>query len=481
MDDPLDKELKNRIKEVFDNFGDTAADEGWLELRKKFPEEQSKRRAAAWIWWGSAAAVLFLFLSIGIWVYNKTAVPEKLSAKPSKTFQSPQITAQNTHAAHQDTLSDVTPTKKGTLVNNTKSPGNKNTNNITHFQANRTAYLNPLPKAGKLAQKAGLSLMSNASVAQKQPFANNTSDSQKADITNNQGGQLTAKINSNTTSGDQEVVDQKPAATDNTNTADVNTIKVIPQPAAKSMASVFAEEKIKKPLKTTEEPKKEDKKVHFGIYAATYFNYAKGSSNQVNAGAGFSSDFVINKNLKLVTGVAIAQNTLNYNSSVPTAAAVAQDNFYPASVKAATYASSNSTGIAALPSFKNYNANLVGLDIPLNLKYEFNPNKGNTYIIAGLSSGTFINEAYTYQYNYPSFNTTASQQTVGQTTTKSFNSFYFAKTLNVAFGLGYPIGKNHVVVEPFLKYPLQGLGAQQIKFGAGGLNLKFNFQTSKNK
>jgi hypothetical protein len=44
MDDQLDNDLKNRIREVFDNFEDASADEGWLLLREKFPEEESKRR-----------------------------------------------------------------------------------------------------------------------------------------------------------------------------------------------------------------------------------------------------------------------------------------------------------------------------------------------------------------------------------------------------------------------------------------------------
>jgi hypothetical protein len=52
--------------------------------------------------------------------------------------------------------------------------------------------------------------------------------------------------------------------------------------------------------------------------------------------------------------------------------------------------------------------------------------------------------------------------------------------LNVSFGMGYPLGKsNRLIIEPFLKYPLDGLGAQQIRFGAGGLNLKINFKGTK--
>ena len=65
-------------------------------------------------------------------------------------------------------------------------------------------------------------------------------------------------------------------------------------------------------------PKSGDKAVRFGVYAGTYFNYAKGSSNQLNVGAGVTSDIKLNDNLKISTGVTIAQNTLSYNNQPPT-------------------------------------------------------------------------------------------------------------------------------------------------------------------
>jgi len=63
MDDQLDNELKKRIKEVFENFEDTSADEGWLLLREKYPEK-NKRIIAAWLYWAPAAALLLFFLGI---------------------------------------------------------------------------------------------------------------------------------------------------------------------------------------------------------------------------------------------------------------------------------------------------------------------------------------------------------------------------------------------------------------------------------
>ncbi len=204
---------------------------------------------------------------------------------------------------------------------------------------------------------------------------------------------------------------------------------------------------------------------------------------------GVTADIKITGNLKLVTGITIAQNSLNFSTSIPTS--TAQASFASPGI---TVPGNGAPGIAAAPSefsvkslvteasvpaFKNYDASLVGLDIPLNLKYELNPQKSDIYFLAGVSSGTFINETYTYQYNYPALASPTLQQVQEETSRRSFNGFYFAKTLNLAFGVGYPLGKNRIVLEPFLKYPLDGLGSQNIRFGAGGLNLKFNFQSPK--
>src|SRR5437868_269429 len=67
MDDQLDNDLRDRIREVFDNYEDTTADEGWLLLRERFPVQEKQRRPV-YLWWASAAAVLLLFLSIGLWM-----------------------------------------------------------------------------------------------------------------------------------------------------------------------------------------------------------------------------------------------------------------------------------------------------------------------------------------------------------------------------------------------------------------------------
>jgi hypothetical protein len=258
-----------------------------------------------------------------------------------------------------------------------------------------------------------------------------------------------------------------------------------PATSKKSIESMFAEDK-----QPEDKTINGEKKVNFGVYAATYFNYAKGSGNQANLGAGVTSEITLTKNLKLVTGITVSQNTLAFNNSTPVAGTqTASFSAASSGIAAGTAPGANLSPMAlfsigeintaSTPTYKDYSASLVGLEIPVNLKYEFNPKKTDFYVLAGFSSGTFINETYTYQYNYPALASPGLQQVKNETAHSSFNSFYVGKMLNLALGVGYPLGKNRIILEPFLKYPLQGLGAQDIKFGAGGVNLKFNFTTNK--
>ncbi len=495
MDDQLDNDLRDRIKEVFENIDNTSADEGWLLLRKKFPAEQSKRRGFAWLWWGSAAAVLLLVAGLGIWVNNKHIESKKIFYKAVKHVQHEKQVIGN---ERNDTTHKTTP------VTNTNSLAKSST-------SQQKINANPLKEQGKTnlpVQPARINKLASNNTAEKNAIiAKKNAGNVKITTNNVQAQQIAVAANPNVvTTNPNTVAAISDASKTNANTLTVkpNTVttnpnavaanpgavpadKVSPlqQPKAKSIEDMFAEDKSTPAIKN-DKKLKNDKKVRFEIYEATYFNYAKGSNSQVNAGAGFTSDIKISENLRLVTGVSIGQNTLSYTAGPPPtnnqsldAASFARPSFTygvaaPGSLGIATI---NNT--AATTTFKDYDASLVGLDIPVNLKYEFNPEKSDTYISAGLSSGTFINESYTSQYNYSSFFSPSSQETQAETTTKSFNGFYFAKTLNVAFGVGYPLGKNHLVIEPFLKYPLEGLGSQQIRFGSGGINLKFNFESLK--
>jgi hypothetical protein len=452
MDDQLDNDLKNRIREVFDNFEDTSADEGWLLLREKFPEEQSKRRALAWLWWGSAAAVLFLFLGIGLWIKNAQDQPKNNLVKIVKQPKHEDLIVKKTQ---KDTITSPAPIKAAQTKEKDIDKNQAASNNYQAGLLRPAASPNKTSTPKTARPTYGVPVIDTAG---KNTFIAKKSIDRSID---------SIKNTINKTAAPQMAIANEPKK------EKPKSLVIQEKKPEKSIIAMFNDDKGEKTPKT--EDAQLSKKVRFAVYAATYFNYSKGSANQVNVGAGFSSDIKIANNLKLVTGVSIAQNSLSY-SGFPSAAASAKSNLF-----AAAPAGSSSMNFTALssPSVKNYNASLVGLDIPVNLKYEFNPQKTDAYISMGLSSGTFIDESYTYKYNYPSFLSDKLQQTTDQTTTgKSFGSFYFAKTLNVAFGIGYPFGKNRLILEPFLKYPLDGIGSQNLRFGAGGINLKLNFQSS---
>lgn len=499
MDEQLDNDLSNRIREVFDNFDDTtfpSADEGWLLLREKFPETE-KKRPVAWLWWASTAAAILLFLSIGFWMTGKKQSTDTLALKPAKkhTEQASTVDSAVSLAATQNPANknNALDTGAAPLAGTKKPVPNAASYNPTVASTTSGAATAQVPVYAKTnVNPAASQVMANTQVnpaLKTQPVI----DSTKNVAAKANAQQYAAATKSSNTSIIESAKKIKPVDSAKAVIAKTNTQRqpVTPpatkgsimlnqqqqaQPPKKGMEALFAAEQAQQPQKNKQEYA-EDKKVRFGVYAATFFNYAKGSHNQVNAGAGVTSDIRLTRNLKLSTGLMLAQNTLSYNGGSPPnsnldALARAPQAFAPYDKE--TLFSANSS----FPVLKNYNASLIGLDIPVNIKYEFNPQKTDAYVSAGLSSGTFINESYTSVYGYSAAG--ASTQTTEDVSRKSFNSFYFAKMLNVSFGIGTPVGKgNRLIIEPFLKYPIDGLGSQQIQFGSAGLNLKFNFTGKK--
>jgi hypothetical protein len=456
MDEQFDKKLTNHIREVFDNYEHPDAGRGWEQLRKKLPAEQ-KSNKVAWLWWSSAAAVIIVFLGIGLWYTNPAKTTNNLALKPAAKKQQHATTPAQT----KDTI-----TTAPVQHLNTQEPV------IAQNEApvyNRPFVLPVVPPGGVPPTQT-----ENVTVGHPQPGFNNTQTNAIAQTNtrvNNAKPLIDSQKVNHTITGQPQMAATQPAV----NAEQANTPVTANSMAKKqkTLTDMLAENSLNTTAKKNSTAKQADKKVNFSVYAATYFNYAEGSANQINAGAGFTSDFKLSKRLKLSTGVALAQNSLSYNAGPPQAA-----NSLMAAAPALNRENSFATA-AVLPVFKNYNASLVGLDIPINIKYEFNPDKTDAFISAGLSSGTFIDESYTYRYGYGNGATVNDNAVQQQTSHNSFNNFYFGKMLNLSFGLGYPVGGNRLIIEPFVKYPLGGLGAQDIRFGSGGVNLKFSFTGKK--
>jgi len=464
MEDQLDEELKNRIKKVFDDYDDPSADEGWSRLRQKYPPED-RRRILPLLWW-SAAALLLLGLGFGVWKFaadkqqpTLTVVKKATPAQPDKLTAPQPSSAKLAQSPPAETKNEATNTSARQGVN----PVAATRTQLLPVIPFKQVALSPALQTETTAQSSSQSIAAvNPKTVDGQVMANQPTN-KKADSDRNAANQTLQNQIAVTQPKTQPV---QPANGTNTN-------------APKTTATMFADNEVK--------VKKRDDgpRVRLGVYAASFVNYAKGSVNQTNGGAGFSAEIRIARNLKVVTGLTLAKNSLSYNGGIPTGAA--QSNLFapaagigaanPSYLTAASYSASAAVTVASVPAFQNYGVSMFNIDIPVNLKYDFNLKKTSFYLMTGLSSGTFANETYTYHYNYPALPSPSLQAPHALSSQKSFDSFYFGKMLNVAFGYGYPIGRNHLIVEPFLKYPLGGVGAQNIRLGTGGINLKLNFPT----
>ncbi|RZA03553.1 MAG: hypothetical protein EOP47_02380 [Sphingobacteriaceae bacterium] len=462
MDEQFDDNLKKHISKAFESIEVPTADEGWLMLREKFPEK-GKDRPVVWLWRAAAAvAAAVIILALGIWINYQNNYKGTIANKLPKV---------NRHEKSNDLLAKKT--IPDAVIDNTVNPYNLSTDKKTIAkQSINKSYI--VPNTTQISPKE-VATPKRALDNDIKPIMDNYANTNlPTSITPNQTTVITSPT----------IIKDSTANKPEQNIAKQQSVNTGVLPTTNTYA--LQDNKATEPITDNE------KKVKFGVYAATYFNYAKGSENQINMGVGFTSDIKISKKVKLSTGVAIAQNSLNYINKPSFSS--------PSSLLYNGNVSTNNTlGVAnaynfitaqSAPAVSDYNALLVGLDIPLNLKYEFNPQKSRSYIVVGVSSGTFINESYTYNFNTvntPSFSngiayaTSQLQQPESQTTKSSFTDFYFARTLNLSFGMGYQVGKNHLIIEPFLKYPLAGMGAQQIHFGAGGINLRFDFQSFSKK
>lgn len=426
MKETEDQRIAAKFRQVFDNFEDPASNEGWLELRKKYPEE---KRRPLFFWMSSAAAVLILLS--GLWLY----IPE---------IKQEHITATNTRAIKS------------------KKAESDASSSVPQLSV-------PAPETSKLIAK----VLQAGSVTKPATILNSTFQKKEKLLINHPADY--SKI------PDRLVIAAKDSAFTYEN-PNVKSPKTAEETAIKQDTMVLAIGEVRKTdynlkpkseeLKLAEEKGKKSEKSNkknfsLSVYAGSFINYAEGSENNVNVGAGLSSDFRISKNFRFSTGLNLSKNSLAYNQNEPA-------NNY------GSFQGANSSIVGTLVALSNYEAELLGLDIPVNIKYLFNPQKSSTYFLAGLSSGTYLSEKYAV--NQSNFNSFVGSSAVAnkQEISRKMKDFDLMRTLNVSLGFNSRLGKNQsLTIEPFLKYPLGGLGSENIRFGASGINVKLNFNTAK--
>jgi hypothetical protein len=443
MKELTDQELTNRIRQVFDEFEDPESAQGWEELRKKYPEEKKR---PLFIWWYSAAAVFLISFALWFATQEKTVGNQNLTQKtnpgpvdnPVKKINPAKIKSEPYPAEQKISRS----------INKTLRPSALITKSILADETDPVAVTNDaIPKSALTFTSA----------------SNQTSEPAGASMK----------------AADSIIIASIPRKTEAPALkmdSVVSSVVVIVPPV--NYQAGKEEIKHSKKENTGKDTKKKNTKESavFSVFAGSYFNYAEGSQSKLNFGAGFSSDIKLGNSLRLSTGIALAKNSLSYGSGVP---ANSDKSFSAPNSSGSPNGLTNQT----LTTIMGYDADLLSLDIPVNVKYLIIPEENKLYISAGLSSGTQVNETYSYYYsNYSTQTGFYVSQGQGQQSKKQFKDFDLARTFNLSLGFSTNLSKTqNITIEPFLKYPLGGLGSENLKFGSSGINLKLNFKQSKHE
>ncbi len=212
------------------------------------------------------------------------------------------------------------------------------------------------------------------------------------------------------------------------------------------------------------------KKITVGLAVSSIVNYDQGNQNSnVSLGGGILLDIPIYKNFDINTGLLVSNQKLNL-----------QEN--------------SLVVLASGSQLKSKRAVLTGLDIPINLKYNFSMSNSDMFIAVGLSSVSYLKEdiestfqqsSTIYSESINEFGALVRTSDIVNTfrTDKesrgSLTNFNFGNILNFSFGVELPFknGGQSIILEPFFKYALKSISSENIDLSSVGLNLKLNLKT----
>lgn len=258
-------------------------------------------------------------------------------------------------------------------------------------------------------------------------------------------------------------------------TAPVPIVTVAETPAAKDPPRSFqefldAEVRANPALAETKTSTKKDDKWEMGLVLAPSI----GNSKKLNMGYGVSMAYALSDKVSISSGLSYSEMGASKDLSRK------------------TEGPQNSPGGASAmvhetKSLQSVDASLVGLDIPIEVKYYFNK---KFYTNVGFSAFAVLSQKQNNNYlqgmveprlsdqgNPAGFNTVFSQKSVSEAVPAAElrNDKYFG-FYNISFGYKQKISdKRSLSVEPFLKLPVKEFTKENLYLLGTGVRLKFDF------
>jgi hypothetical protein len=424
---PAEDELIAHIKESLSGYEEAYVPGAWENFNKK-----ERKKPLFWVWGLSSAAAAILVLM----VFFFTRTTEKLPVQITRT--KPAIIEKG-----------IVPEQRNTI----DTPADQ-----TAANAQTTLHTEQPAAAAATAAEHHIEQtpVNSGTVAVAAINTNNT-------IQNPISTTKTAAVNDN-----PAVVAQA-----NTNLAAVKTgYQKVPVDASIAMRDFLDKEsKLNASTKANKLAAKKDNKWEMGVMVAPSF----GNTKKLNMGYGVNMAYALSDKISLSSGIA-------YNEMTG-AKSIGVDQ---------TVMNSPTTNAFVTPSknLESVEARLVGIDIPLEIKYHINkkiyagvgvsafavlnPKRNNTYMEGKVVERSVTDYAAGTQQSKMFF---VNERVVEDAPVESeIKDGQYLGFYNFSFGYKQKVSKNNsVAIEPFVKVPMKGVTNENLRLLGTGVRLKFDF------
>ncbi|MCZ4222260.1 hypothetical protein [Pedobacter rhodius] len=435
----MDKELIDHIKDNLQAHEEAYAPGAW----ERFSVQEEKKRSGFIYWplW-SAAAIILIAGSVFFLQYNRLSKDESI-VKTSKQ----KIKQQKSVIKEQSPQATI-------LAGQLPGEINPDTGNSPEIESNSI----PQGQILTFEQKNGL--------------ANNLTDITPA---------IAAGLHDTNVLENQSILLGKVYSDRISSNMIINKVEISPEKKKTYPAKITFEQLLEQDSHQNSlvknEKSKSSAKWEPGIFVAP----SMGNDNKVNMNYGFSLSYNLADKLSISSGIAYAALSTTGNPSAGNSNisdATPNANF---SAKSVAYSS-------ASKSLESVNANVRGINIPLELRYNIN---SKFYTGIGVSALAVLNNKQNNNYLVSSAQNTTVANTMGVSEQKmllvtervsepqnesSATSDKYIGFYNFSLGYKQKISKkNNFAVEPFLRLPMKTFSNDNLNLTNGGVRLKFDF------
>ncbi len=426
----FDKKLSNRIKEVIDDQNLPYNPEHWEMLLDK----KKKKRNYMLLW--RYAAILLLLVSLGS--FSKLFFINSNQDEPAKQ----QMIFSNRNDSLKKVISNDS--EKSFIVN-------ENVDSFIDIDTGASKANSFYSKNIQIKKVPKAQVISNKKFIAKGDKKNSSKEDYRNDFVSEKE---TIKDKSDVKANDNIFVDQNIIAK-NDSLKDINDV-------------ITSNAKDKTGIK-----KNRSRIFKIGVNISTEINY---NQEIVNSNLGFaggvSMDFPISKKLDIYSGILYTNQKINMNDYEM------------------VYESDPSLVSNINPQQTSEKAILKGIEVPVNLKYNFSISNKKVFVSGGVSSTYYFEEniesgfvvsSRTETITKDSFGNNIIQyklvQTKEEVVTSNNNNFNFANILNLSMGIELPLKKQQqsIVLEPYFKYSIRPVTQENIDFSSAGIFLRYNF------